>query len=103
MFVSLALVNAALLLPTPATAQSDVAPCHQDSSTPLPSSHHHSNHDCCTVGHNRALASAVAQVSGVSLLCIDNIVPHIARIGSEQHPLPEFNDSGPPASVPLRI
>jgi len=101
MFMSLAFMNAALLSPATATTHSIPAPCHEDSSTP-PVGHHHSNHDCCIVGHNRALPAVAADLSAAPIALMAKIDLHITAIdsGDEQA---EFNDSGPPGSVPLRI
>jgi len=100
---SLVFLNTAVLLPVSAVAQNDPAPCHQDSSTPLPASHHQSNHDCCTVGHNRALPSYFADLSATPAVFIAQIIPNVTLIDSQEHRSPGFNDSSPPGSAPLRI
>ena len=102
-FVSLAFLNAAFLLPASAAVSSESAPCHQDRSTPIPLGHHNSNHDCCTVGHNRALPSASVDISTPLFVSVAGLIPYVVLIDSEQHRLSEFNDSGPPGSAPLRI
>jgi len=99
--MSLAFLNAALLSPAAAATHSIPAPCHEGSSPP-PISHHHSNHDCCIVGHNRALPAFAADLcSSVALIAIFTF--RTTAIESQHHTKPEFNDSGPPGSAPLRI
>jgi len=100
-FVGLAFLSAAMLLPASAAISSETAPCHQDSSMPLPIGHHPSNHDCCTVGHDRALPSH--SMCALPVVSIEQIRPDLSVSDSQGHVLPEFNDSGPPGLAPLRI
>jgi len=103
LFVSLAVLNAALLLPASATVAEQPAPCHHTTTTPLPGGHHDLNHRCCTLGHHRARTSASVEISTPLLRSCAGVILYAVPIASDEHRLPEFNDSGPPHVTPLRI
>src|SRR5437016_5826084 len=102
-FASFVFLNSALLSRS-APTESHLAPCHRGSSMPLPSGHHHlPNHDCCFVGHHRALPAQFWHLSEVPVVAIAHLISQCTSIDFEEGRLLMVDDSSPPDGVGLRI
>jgi len=78
------------------------AGCHEESA---PRDQAPANHDCCLVGHLRAIGSALVIIApAFAVSPISSSFVQAASIEQEPSQTREFSDSGPPGSaLPIRV
>ena len=78
------------------------AGCHEESA---PTNQAPENHDCCTVGHLRAIGSAQVSIAPVfAVTSVDDSFIQWASLDQTASPARQISDTGPPGSaVPIRV
>lgn len=78
------------------------AGCHEESA---PTNQAPENHDCCRVGHLRAIGSAQVSIAPVfAATSVDDSSIQWASLDQTASPASQISDTGPPGSaVPIRV